>query len=293
MTSNPLPGAHAAEEAVRVFQLAARLNRQSAYRRGSTIHLPGYGQAVMTGDLHGNIKNFEKLCRYAMLDRAGARHVVLHEMIHADLETLDAVDHSHNLLLACARYKCEHPEQVHFLQSNHELAQLTSYVIAKNGRMVLDEYRNAVEGAYGRARAGDVLAAMDEFIASFPLAVRAPNGVLMTHSLPNVHNMDEFDPAVFDRELSREDLARDRSVFHLVWGRRHTQEHIDALAALLKADVFLTGHQPQETGHAFLFERLIILASNHNHGTFLPFDLSRRKRAAELVPAIRKFVEIA
>ncbi len=293
MTIHSPAGVYDADEAARIFRTAARLNLESALRRGSVVHLPDYGQAVMTGDLHGHTKNFEKLRKYAMLERAGARHVILHEMIHADLETLHSEDHSHELLLACARYKCEFPEQVHFLQSNHELAQLTGYVIAKNGRMVLDEFRDAVEISYGVDRADLVLAAIDEFLASFPLAVRAPNGVFMSHSLPNVHNMDEFDPSVFDRSLSREELASNRTVFHLVWGRRHTTEHIESLARMLNAEVFITGHQPQETGHAHLFERLIILASNHNHGTFLPFDLSKRRTAAELVAAVRKFVEIA
>ncbi|MFQ5429786.1 MAG: metallophosphoesterase [Phycisphaerae bacterium] len=282
-----------AQAAIAAFSEAARLNLNDPYRDGCVLRMPGYGQVVMTGDLHGHTRNLEKLQKYAMLDRAQARHVVLHELIHADLEKPTDIDHSHDLLLRAARYKCSFPDQVHFLQSNHELAQLTGYLIAKNGRVVIREFNAAVEAAYGASAGGDVLAAINEFIASFPLAVRTENRIWLSHSLPNVYDMDEFDPGVFARPLSREELHTNRTVFTLVWGRRHTSEHIEALAGELDVDVFIIGHQPQESGFAVLFDRLIILASNHNHGTFLPIDLSKPHTAADLVANIRKFVEVA
>ncbi|QDV90320.1 hypothetical protein RAS2_13990 [Phycisphaerae bacterium RAS2] len=280
-----------APAAIDAFLQAAALNREDPFRQGGIIALPGYGQCVMTGDLHGNRKNFDKLTHYAMLDRASARHVILHELVHAELNTRE-LDRSHELALAAARYKCQFPEQVHFLQSNHELAQLTGYPIAKNGRAVIDEFNRSVAAAYGDARATDVLSALNEFIASFALAVRTENRVWMTHSLPNAHDMADFDYSIFERAPTREALASDRSIFNLVWGRRHSHEQLDALAAKLDVDVFMTGHQPQEMGYVLLFDRLIILASEHNHGSFLPFDLSRPLSADALIRNIRKFVAI-
>lgn len=289
MNAPPRPPDAAA--AVDVLRRAAELNREDSFRDGSIVRLPGYGQAVMTGDLHGNQKNFDKLVKYAMLDRVPARHVILHEMIH--METVGAgIDHSHELLLRAARYKCDFPDQVHFLQSNHELSQLTDYPIAKNGRAVLEDFNNSVEYIYGSDQVEDVLAAMKTFIGSFPIAVRTENRVFMAHSLPNVHDMDQFDPEVFDRDVRPADLADTGSVFHLVWGRRHTQEHIDALARRLDVDLFITGHQPQDEGFDVRFDRLIILASDHNHGVFLPFDLARRQTVDSMVANIRKFVAV-
>ncbi len=273
------------------FCEAARLNTADPLRAGSILRLPGYGQAVMTGDIHGNKKNFEKLQRYAMLDRAPARHVILHEMVHSEKQG-DAPDLSHEVLLMAAAYKCEFPEQVHFLQSNHELAQLTNYPIAKNGRLVINDFNDSVALAYGAKHAPDVLAAMNEFIASFSLAVVTPNRIWMSHSLPNIHDMDEFDVGVFRRELTPDDLRNNKTVFNLVWGRRHTADQLAALAAALDVDIFMTGHQPQEMGFTVEFDRLIILASDHNHGTFLPFDFSRQQTVDDLVRNIRKFVAI-
>ncbi|MBK8268741.1 MAG: hypothetical protein IPK83_10735 [Planctomycetes bacterium] len=281
-----------AEAAVATFRNAARLNKEDPHKKGSMIHLPPYGQVVMTGDLHGHEKNFEKLKKYAMLDRTPARHVILHEMVHLDLVARTDIDTSHELILKAAEYKCEFPDQVHFLQSNHELAQLTGYLIAKNGRVVIEEFNVAVEGAYGSDKAAGVLAAINEFIATFPIAVRTPNRVLLTHSLPNAYDMDEFDLTLFQRDLTPSDLQSNRTLFNLVWGRRHTQEQIDALARSFDVDTFIVGHQPQEMGAAKILERVIILASNHNHGSFLPFDLSKGRSTDELMQCVRKFVEI-
>ncbi len=289
---NPSPGPHDAARAIEVFCRVAQLNIEDPFREGSLIRLPGYGQAVMTGDLHGNRKNLEKLQRYAMLDRVSARHVFLHEMVHAELAYPTDVDRSHEVLLHAAEYKLAHPEQVHFLQSNHELAQLTGYPIAKNGRAVVEAFDQAVVTAYGEARGPAVLAAIDEFIASFPLAAITANRIWMSHSLPGIHDMEEFDADVFSRRLSMEELHHDKTVFHLVWGRQHHQRHIDRLGDMLEADIFLMGHQPQETGFDLRFDRLIILASDHNHGSFLPFDLSKEHTAKGLLRNIRKFVAV-
>jgi hypothetical protein len=290
---SPAPAQFDAGRAEDAFREAARLNLEDPLRDGSIIRLPPYGQVVMTGDLHGNRRNLEKLQKYAMLDRVAARHVILHEIAHTDpLHPLDE-DNSHEVMLSAAQYKCHFPDQIHFLQSNHELAQLTHYPIAKAGAAVIERFDQAVAGAYGREAAPKVLEAIDEFIASLPFAATAPNRVWMSHSLPDVYDMNEFDVGVFQRRLTRAELWENRTVFHLVWGRYHNQQHIDRLAQLLDADVFITGHQPQEMGFDFQFGRLIILASDHNHGSFLPFDLSKRYTAEDLIRNIRKFVAVA
>lgn len=281
-----------AGQAVSTFRKAAKLNLSEPTRKGSVVRLPGYGQVVMTGDLHGNKKNFEKLQKYAMLDRTPARHVILHEMVHAERQG-DNIDPSHELIYLAAQYKVEFPDQVHFLQSNHELAQLTGYPIAKNGRLVINDFNDSVAMAYGGDRAAEVLDAMNEFIASFALAAVTENGIWMSHSLPSVHDMPTFDPEVFDRTPSIEDLRDNKTIFNLVWGRRHTAEQLDKLGELLKARIFITGHQPQEMGFDVEFDRLIILASDHNHGVFLPFDLSKNLTVDDLVNNLRKFVAIA
>ena len=54
-------------------------------------------------------------------------------------------------------------------------------------------------------------------------------------------------------------------------------------------DHFIIGHQPQESGYAVLFDRMIILASDHNHGVFLPVDCRKKYTVDQLVERIRPY----
>lgn len=285
-STSPMTGS----EAVAIFRKAAAENLVDPLRRASMLHFPAFGQVVITGDMHGHRANFEKLKRYAFLERAAVRHVILQELIHTET-ALGQPDPSHELLLEAARYKCQFPDQVHFLQSNHELSQLTSHQILKGGRAVLEDFQRGVGKAYGRE--GDaVYAAIMEFIASFPIAARTPNRVWISHSLPAVDDLKTFDPAIFSRDVRPADLDSGGSVYSLVWGRRFSDAHLESLARMLDVDFFVIGHIPQETGHAVRHNRVIIVASDHNHGTFLPLDLAQPTSIPEMVNAIRKFVSV-
>ena len=113
----------------------------------------------------------------------------------------------------------------------------------------------------------------------------------MCHSLPDPLLLETFDTTVFERELTPEDLAPGGSAYALVWGRFHSAASVELFAQRLGVEYFITGHTPQEEGHTTI-GRLIILASEHNHGTFLPIDLSRSYTLDELQAAIRKFVSV-
>ncbi len=289
MTATP-PAPTTGSEAIAIFRKAAAENLADPLRRASMLHFPNYGQLVLTGDMHGHRANFEKLKRYAGLEQAAVRHVILHELIHTETAPGHG-DPSHELLLEAARYKCQFPDQVHFLQSNHELSQLTAHQILKGGRAVLEDFQRGVSQAYGGNGDG-VYAAMMEFIASFPIAARTPNRVWISHSLPAADDLQSFDSAVFNRDLRPADLESGGSVYSLVWGRRFTDAHLESLARMLDVDFFVIGHIPQETGFAVRNERIIILASDHNHGTFLPLDLSKPTSVPEMINAIRKFVSV-
>jgi hypothetical protein len=278
-------------EAAEVFQQAAALNREDPLLHGSLLKFPDYGQLVMTGDLHGHRRNFEKLKKYCDLEHAGARHVILHEIIHEDVQSLDAHDESHFLLLDAARWKADYPDQVHFLQSNHELAQLNRSEITKSGRVVALDFEAGVHEAYEKE--GDrVLEAITEFLLSLPLAGKTQNRVFVSHSLPSPRALPAFDPTVLERVPTEEDFANTGSAYLLVWGRYQTESELDTLAEMFDADFFICGHQPQETGYDVRYERMIILSSEHNHGTFLPFDLSKPVTIEKLIRSIRPFAAV-
>lgn len=278
-------------EAVDVLQQAADLTREDPLRQGSQLLFPNYGQLVMTGDLHGHRRNFQKLKQFCNLEQFGARHVILHELIHEEIQTLDDYDTSHELLLDAARWKCSFPDQVHFLLSNHELAQVNRHEISKNGRVVTTDFEAGVAQEYG-AGADRVLEAICALILSYPVAGRTANRVFLAHSLPSPLMLPVFDPRVLARDLTPEDLSERGSAHMMVWGRYHTPAALTVLAELLDVDFFICGHQPQESGYAVVDDRMIILASEHNHGVFLPFDLGKPVVVEKMIAGIRPFAGV-
>lgn len=281
-----------AMQAAEVFAEAAALNLDDPLRRGSLLEFPNYGQLVMTGDLHGHRRNFERLVRHCDLEHAGARHVILHELVHIDVDANGGRDDSHFVLLEAARWKTQYPDQVHFLQSNHELAQLNRHEITKNGRVVTLDFSRDVAATYGSG-ADRVLEAIDLYLASLPLAGRTANRVFLSHSLPTPTELPMFDPQVVTRVPTREELAvAHGSVYLLVWGRYQTEHELAALARIYDVDCFICGHQPQEGGYDVLHNRMVILASDHNHGVFLPIELSKPATIDSLVRGIRPFAAL-
>lgn len=274
------------------FRRAADMNLDDPIRAGSLLCPPDYSQVVMTGDMHGHRRNFEKLIKYCQLESTPTRHVLLHELIHEQPQSMNDSDRSVELLLDAAKWKTFFPDQVHFLQSNHELAQMQNHEITKGGRMVTDEFERGVAEVLGSSNVDEVLNAIDDFIASYPLAARSPNGVFFAHSLPNVSHMDEFDPSCVHDPADSLDLSEGGMVYQMVWGRRHTPALLERLALAFEVQYFVVGHQPQEFGYEVRFDRLIILASDHNHGVFMPVDCRKHYTIEDLVQRIRPFVGV-
>ena len=114
----------------------------------------------------------------------------------------------------------------------------------------------------------------------------------MCHSLPDPLLLKTFDTEVFERALTDEDISPGGPAYALLWGRFHSAAAIEQFAQRMGVECFVIGHTPQEEGHTII-GRLIILASEHNHGTFLPIDLSRHYTVEELAGDIRKFISVA
>lgn len=281
---------HDAQEVISIFNQAAQLNRRGN-RQGNLITLPSYGQVVMTGDLHGQYHNFCKLQAFASLDRYPDRHVVLHELIHCMGQQSAGEDDSCTLLLEAARWKTRFPDQVHVLLGNHDIAQITGREISKGGGASVTGFCGWVSQQF--ADHGDrVLEAVCGFLSSCALGIRTPNRIFLSHSLPGPEDMDRFEVGVFSRAMGTEDLLPGGQAYMLTWGRGHTAEQLEQLAQMLDVDFFTIGHQPQDSGFGCYHDRLIILASDHPQGCFLPIDLSKQYTFKQLADRIRKFSEI-
>lgn len=270
--------------AVDCFRRAARANLDSPLRRGSVVRLPARGRLLVTGDLHDHGLNFLRILRLADLPASPDHHLVLHELIHGP-NLLNGMDLSVRSLLRAAALKVQRPRQVHLLLANHDLAQLSGKGILKAGHNSIDPFALGIDYLYADA-AEQVTAAMNDFFRSLPLAVRCDNGVFVSHSLPSPHQLPRFDLSLLDRLPTEADLAPDGSAHMMVWGRRHTQPLADTLSQRWGVKQFVMGHQPAEMGYELQGQNMLILASNHEHGTALPIALDRGYDRPALLEAL-------
>ena len=260
-------------------------NNTDRFRKGNLISVPNAGTVVITGDLHGHRRNFQRIVSFADLVNNPDRHVILQEIIHGGPEDEKRRCLSFELLFNVIRYKVSFPDQVHIIMGNHDTAFINQAQVMKNGKEMNTSMLSALKAKFGEDTESVELA-MRRFLFSEPLAVKCPSKIWLSHSLPDDRYVNKFDKRIFDRELKIHDVVKPNSAYLLTWGRRHTQETLDKMAQLLDADIFVLGHQPQEKGFSQPAQNLLIIASDHNHGVLLPLDLSVSYTIEQLVDSI-------
>jgi hypothetical protein len=273
-----------AEAACDLFRQATVANRDSQFRDGSTDWLPEQGRVIMTGDLHDNTLNLRRIMKLAELDESPDHHVILHEVIHGP-DQIDGRDMSIITLMRIAALKVRYPDQLHLMQSNHELSQAGQGNITKDGKSVVDAFDKGVDHLFG-GDADEVRKQITRFIFSYPLAVRCPKGILFSHSLPSPRQLGGFDTTILDRKVSKKDYDRGNSAYSMVWGRDQNEDVVESLRFSWGVKWFVTGHQPAPFGHEVAAGSVIILASDHSHGVAMPLDLAKDYDFQGLLDAI-------
>jgi len=252
------------------------------FRRDNLIHLPVEGTLIITGDIHGHRRNFERIVAFADLANNPDRHIVLQEIIHGGPEDSQGDCLSYQLLFDAVRYKLTFPDRVHLIMGNHDTAFINNSEVMKDGKEMNRAMHLALEREFQQA--GDnVELAIRQFLFSQPLALRCDNRIWVSHSLPSDRSVDKFDPKILDRKLKINDVVRPGSAYLLTWGRKHSQALLDKMAKLFDVDIFILGHQPQEQGWSQAGDNLIIIASNHNHGCLLSTDLAKSYTIEQLI----------
>ena len=269
-----------------------KANNTNKFRRGNSIHLPADGGLVVTGDLHGHRRNFERITTFADLANNPDRHIVLQEIIHGGPQDADGGCLSYKLLFDVVLYKLSFPDQIHIIMGNHDTAFITNSRVIKNGKELSRSIRSALDREF-QQNSADIILAMKQFLCSLPLAVRCNNRIWLSHSLPSDRFVDKFDRQILDRPLKNSDMVKPGSAYLLVWGRKHSQTLLDKMAKLLDVDIFILGHQPQQQGWYRAGNNLIIIASDHNHGCLLPVNLAKSYTVEELIDAIVPLTSIA
>ncbi|MBN2456000.1 MAG: metallophosphoesterase [Sedimentisphaerales bacterium] len=260
-------------------------NESDSYRQGNLIRLPALGSLIITGDIHGHRRNFERMVSFADLANNPDRHLILQEIIHGGPEDENGGCLSYKLLFEAVRYKVQFPHQVHIIMGNHDTAFISDSKIMKDGKEMNRAINLALQSEFKKSFC-DVKDAMKNFLFSQPLAIRCENRIWVSHSLPGDNLASQFNPGIFEKQLAPDDLRKPGSAYLLTWGRKHSQQLLDNMANLFDVDIFIIGHQPQQQGWCKAGDNLIILASDHNHGCLLGIDLEKCYSITELISEI-------
>jgi len=263
-----------------------------SFRQGNLICLPAEGSVIITGDIHGHRRNFERIVDFADLPNNPDRHIILQEIIHGGQEDSQGNCISYRLLFDVVRYKLNFPDRVHIIMGNHDTAFITDSKVMKNGKEMNRSMSLALEREFKQSSTA-VKIALKKFLLSLPLAVKCENRIWMSHSLPANRYIDKFDKQVLEKKLKIEDCKRPGSAYLLTWGRNHSQSLLDKMAGLLDVDIFILGHQAQVHGWSRAGENLIIIASDHNHGCLLPVDLAKSSTIEGLIDSIVPLASIS
>lgn len=274
-----------AQTIIDLLNKSAEANNADKFCRGSLVSLPAQGSLIVTGDLHGHRRNFERILSYADLANNPDRHILLQEIIHGGPQDSRQGCLSYKLLFDAARLKLDFPDRVHIIMGNHDTAFISDSSVMKDGQEMNLSMRLALEREYG-TNSAEISLAIKQFLLSQPLAVRCQNRIWLSHSLPDDRHGEQFDRQIIDRKLQEEDCKRPGSAYLFTWGRKHSQSLLNKMAELLDADIFILGHQTQKLGWAKAGDNLVILASEHNHGSLMPIDLSKSYTIDQLIDSI-------
>lgn len=274
-----------AENFIKLLEAGILANQQDKFRSANLVTLPAAGDLVITGDIHGHRRNFERIVSYSNLENNPDRHLIFQEIIHGGVEDEKGGCLSFEVLAEAVKLKVNFPDKVHFILANHDTAFINNSDVMKGGKEMNASMRAALKRRFGNNMKA-VESAIERFLFSQPLAVKTPNRIWISHSLPSDRMVDKFDFSIFDRNLKVVDIVRPHSAYLLTWGRGHSDESLQFFASKLNVDLFVLGHQVQETGWTSNNKNLIIIDSQHNHGHLLRIDLTSQYTIEKLIKSL-------
>jgi hypothetical protein len=256
-------------------------------RRGRLVWLQEVEEVLVVGDLHGNIENFRQILDLAQLTLNPRRHMVFQELIHGPGRYPDGTDKSHQLIDLLAALKCQFPRQVHFLLGNHELAQWQGHAIMKADLELNHLFQKGVDSAYG----ADGAAIYDAYLSLFarsPLALRTPNRVFLSHSLPSARRQEGFDSSILEvDEPANEHYQWGGGIHALLWGRDYRAETVAEFLRKVDADLVITGHLPCSNGYDVPNDRQLVLDCLGTPGGYCLFPADRPISQRELIDCVK------
>jgi hypothetical protein len=266
------PTKNAADHTIPLIVAATQATRADPFQSGFLIELPSEGELLVTGDVHGNGGNLQRILQVADLGRCPQRHLILQELVH-EVEAVDDTCRSYRLVEIAAQLKCAYPKQAHILLGNHEFSECLRLEIGKRGRELNQAFDEGLRAAYGEGWE-EVKDAYREFWTSSPLAVRTSNGLFVSHSTPRLDHMDDLTLDYLRTATVADAFRREGPIFAMLWDRDYRPQAAEAFARRMQAEVLVVGHTACADGMRVPNHRHIILDSKDLEGRYalLPLD---------------------
>ena len=266
---------------------ATTLVRATPGRRGHVVDLQNCTEVLVAGDLHGHVGHFQVMLKAADLANHPTRHFVLQELIHGKYRYPKGGDKSHQLIDLFAALKGQFPKQVHFIPGNHEMAQWTSRPVLKANENLNALFQEGVNEAYGTEFGPKVYAAYLELFQSLPVALRTPNAILVSHSLPTGRVLPMFDATRLEADnYDPTDLQPGGAVHSVLWGRDTARDTVIAFLQKMGADLLVSGHIACDDGFGVPSDKQLILDCAESPAGFALFPADRPLTHTELVNCV-------
>lgn len=278
---------------IATIKQAAQLQLQQPGRVGKFVDLKDCDEVLVVGDLHGHLANFKQVLQLAKLGEHPRRHVVLQELVHGPFRYAgeDAGELSHRLVDVVSAYICQYPGRVHYLLGNHELSQWKHREIAKNNESLNNLFVLGVCTAYPH-HTEEMVQAYEELFASLPVAIRTPNRVFLSHSLPGASRLTTWTLEQLQKEyFPSEDYKMGGCVHSVVWGRDTEETTVKTYLELVGADLLISGHIPTEQGYETPNSQQVILDGKDENAHVLLFPTKEPLTQQQLLKHLIKLNE--
>jgi hypothetical protein len=272
------------------YARATRANLAAPGRKGLVVSVSSEAadEVMVTADLHGHRRNFERLVKIAALDSFPRRQLVMQEVCHGGPKYPKSGGcMSHLMIEDIAALKARYTDRFHFILSNHELGEMTDYPITKGGQMLNVMFYMGMQELYGEAATDKIRKAMVEFLWSCPMATRLPGEVFVSHSLPEQVDVRGFDATILDEPMGDGEMTHRDKLFSIVWGRDFRNENAAAFAKAVGARVLIHGHEPCRHGYSAPNHYQIILDCHRDRFSYLMLPTAEPLTHAELCERVR------
>ena len=278
-----------ADEALDAIKAATKARADDARVNGRAVFLPREGDLYLTGDLHGSVENLRRFAAVADLDNHPDRILVIQEIIHSRIITADQRDLSFVAILEALKLMARWPKRVYYLLGNHDLAFSLDRELVKGGKFLNRFLYKGLAYMY-KERHEEVANAYKKFVHDMPVAIVAPNGILMTHSTPKKPFIPSLSMDYLTKTSVKKSLAECGPIKALVEGRDFEEATIQAFTERMGVNLVLCGHTPTKAGWRIANSKQLIIDSQHENGRWVRFDLARPYSVQELAAEVQPLV---